>query len=62
MCRSSVNFCFCIFSSGNRNLFRFTGGKDPHRIQTQQVPSDKRGSVESIEGVQEYSPQVPSLG
>lgn len=51
-----------VFLSGNRNLFRFFGGKDSLRIQTQQVPSNKRGSNESIESIQEYSSQMPPLG
>lgn len=51
-----------VFLSGNRNLFRFFGGKDSHRIQTQQVPSNKRGSNERIESIQECSSQMPPLG
>lgn len=48
--------------SGNRDLFRLSGGKDSHRIQTQRVLPKKRGFKESGKHIQEYSPQMPPLG
>lgn len=57
-----VNAVMFLFSSGNRNLFRFSGGKDAQCIQTKQLSSNKRGFMESITNIQEYSSQMSSLG
>lgn len=63
---NAFNTCvllFCLFVLGNRNIFRFFGRENSHRIQTaQQVPSNKTGSIESCRNIQEYSSQMPSLG
>lgn len=59
---TSANAVMLLFSSGNRNIFRFSGGEDAQWIQTKQVLSNKRGFMEGITNIQEYSSQMSSLG